>query len=410
MRPAAAYPITPPVTEPDPFQVLDGNRIRWRGRTLIHFSGCDYFRLSRHPKVLQAAAAGLRQSGLNVAASRLTTGNHPVHTELEEQLARFFHAPAALLLSNGYATDTVVAQALAGEFSHVLLDARAHPALRDAALQCDCPVLVFAHRSAAELERAAGRCGPHARLLLMTDGMFSQDGSVAPLKDYLAVLPSDAMVLVDDAHGAGVLGAMGRGTPEHEGVSRRRVIQCVTLSKAMGAYGGAVLCSRRLRERIVERSRAFVGGTALPPPLAHAALASLRILQGGGAARERLQRNADLVKNALRHAGHPVPDFPGPIVAVHTTGKETGRLHRQLLAAGIYPPLLEYPGVAQGLFRFVISSEHSRDQLDRLIAVLVRFKGAGRSGAGKGTGQTKAGSPGRPGTQQGRPPRRPRGR
>jgi glycine C-acetyltransferase/8-amino-7-oxononanoate synthase len=401
---------TQPVTEPDPLQVLDDNRVRWRGRVLIHFSGCDYFRLSRHPAVLRAAVAGLRGSGLNVAASRLTTGNHPVYGELEARLARFFGAPAALLVSNGYVTSTVVAQALAGEFSHVLLDERGHPALRDAALHCECPVRIFPHRSTAGLERAAGRCGPHARLLVMTDGMFSQDGSVAPLRDYLKVLPPNATLLVDDAHGAGVLGRTGRGTPEHERIGRRRLIQCVTLSKAFGAYGGAVLGSRALRQRILEHSRALVGSTALPPPLAHAALASLKMLQHGQAMRLRLHRNADSVKQALRRAGFDVPDCPGPIVAVQTTRPETPQLRRELLTAGIYPPLLRYPGAAQGLFRFVISSEHTRDQLDRLIAALIRFRGAGRPGAGTGIARTTAGPIRRPGSPSDRQPRPPRAR
>lgn len=380
------------MTEPDQFQVLDGNRVRWHGRTLVHFSGCDYFRLSRHPAVLRAAHSGLRTSGLNVAASRLTTGNHPVYDEIETGLVNFFAAPAALLVSNGYVTSTVVAQALAGEFSHVLIDQRAHPALRDAALHSDCPVFAFAHRSTAELERAVHRCGPHARLLLMTDGMFAQDGAVAPLKEYLKLLPPDATLLVDDAHGAGILGANGRGTHEQQRISRRRLIQCVTLSKAFGAYGGAVLCSRQLRRRILERSRTFAASTALPPSLAHAALASLRVLRRGRSMRQRLHRNADAVKDALRRAGFEIPGFPGPVVSIQTAGKGTAVLRRQLLDAGTYPPLLKYPGAPEGLFRFAISSEHTRDQLEGLIAALICFKGEGRSGAGTGTGRTIAGS------------------
>lgn len=410
MRVLALSSITQPVTETDPLQVLDGNRVRWRGRTLIHFSGCDYFRLSRHPRILLAAADGLRKSGLNVAASRLTTGNDPIHDELENALAKFFAAPTTVLLSSGYATGTVVAQALAGQFSHVLLDERAHPALQDAALHCDCPVLVFNHRSTSAVERAVSRCGPHARLLLMTDGMFAQDGAVAPLKQYLTVLGSDAMLLVDDAHGAGVLGASGRGTPQQQGVSRRRLIQCVTLSKAFGAYGGAVLCTRELRQRIWERSRAFAGSTALPPALAHAALASLKTLQRDHSLRERIQSNTVRVKDALRGMGFEVPDHPGPIAMIQTTGQATDRLRRQLLNAGIYPPLLNYPGAIQGTFRFAISSDHTDEQLDQLIACLTRFKGGGRSVAGRGTGRTRAGSPNPPGTPLGRRHRRPRGR
>jgi 7-keto-8-aminopelargonate synthetase-like enzyme len=386
------------MTIPEPLQQMERTYVRWRGRKLVYFSGCDYFRLASHPAVLKAAADGLKQFGLNVAASRLTTGHHEIYGQLEAQLAKFFGAPDALLVSGGYPTSTVVAQALANcsrrreeaddacgaggppphvggygdcGFSHVLLDERAHPALLDAAAHFGCPILKFKHRDAEDLKRTVARCGRGARFMVLTDGMFSHDGSTAPLKAYLKVLPRDAQLLVDDAHAAGVLGATGKGTLEHEGVSRQRIIQCVTLSKAFGVYGGAVLGTRELRERILARSRAFIGCTPLPLPLANAALASVKILSRGGKLRARLHGNAEYVKTALRRAGVEVPELSGPIIAIHPRSEaETRALRRRLLAAGIYPPFLKYAGAEQGFFRFVISSEHPRAQLDELVAVL----------------------------------------
>jgi len=207
--------------------------------------------------------------------------------------------------------------------------------------------------------------------MLLTDGMFSYNGSTAPLKAYLKVLPRDAQLLVDDAHGAGVLGATGKGTLEYEGVSRQRIIQSVTLSKAFGVYGGAVLGTRELRQRILARSRAFLGSTPLPLPLANAALQSIKILSGDKKLRVKLYRNAEYVKAALRRAGVEIPKLPGPIIAIHTrSDAETLALRRRLLAAGIYPPYLRYAGAEKGYFRFVISSEHARAQLDKLVAAL----------------------------------------
>ena len=252
----------------EPLQPAGRNHVLLRGRKLLHFSGCDYFRLASHPVVQQAAADGLKTLGLNVAASRLTTGHHPIYEKLESALAQFFGAPDALLLPGGYQTSTVVAQALAGEFTHAFLDERAHSALRDAAMHLNCAVVPFLHRDAASLKRLIRSVGLKARILLLTDGMFAHDGSAAPLRDYLKVLPRTAKLLVDDAHGAGVLGAKGQGTLEHEGVGRSRIIQCVTLSKAFGVYGGAVLGSGTLRGKILSRSRAFIGCTPLPLPLA----------------------------------------------------------------------------------------------------------------------------------------------
>ncbi len=389
------------MTRLEPLQQVDRNFVWWRGRKLVYFSGCDYFRLARHPAVLQAAAAGLKRFGLNVAASRLTTGHHKIYEMLERQLADFFDAEEALLLSSGYLTGTVVAQALAGTFSHALVDERAHPALLDAANQLNCPVLKFKHRDADDFARAVARCGRGARLVVLTDGMFAHDGSAAPLKAYLKMLPPDGLLLVDDAHGAGVLGETGRGTPEYEGVAnflkggraaaaarsgaaappppRRgpQIIQCVTLSKAFGVYGGAVLGPHDLREKILKRSRAFIGSTPLPPPLASAALQSVKLLgRHGKKLRRCLNQNAAFVKTALRTAGWEIPDTTGPIVPLHAkTESEARALEKHLLAAEIYPPFVKYPGGdASGYFRFVISSGHSRAQLNRLIAALAAFK------------------------------------
>src|ERR1017187_5076278 len=164
------------MTEPEPLQQLDRTCVLWRNRKLIYFSGCDYFRLASHPAVLKAARAGLSKFGLNVAASRLTTGNHKIYQALEKELAKFFAAGDALLLSSGYMTNLAVAQALAGQFSHALVAARAHPALLDAANWLECPVIKFKHRDADDFSKTIARCGCGARPIVLTDGMFSHDG------------------------------------------------------------------------------------------------------------------------------------------------------------------------------------------------------------------------------------------
>ncbi|HVU99950.1 MAG TPA: pyridoxal phosphate-dependent aminotransferase family protein, partial [Verrucomicrobiae bacterium] len=205
------------MTVPEPLQQVDRTFVNFRGHKFSYFSGCDYFRLSSHPSVVKALQEGARKFGISVSASRLTTGNHKLYQQLEAKLAGFFGAEAALLTSGGYLTNLTAAQALAGEFSHVLIDERAHPSVSDASRFVEAPVLTFRHRDSRDLERAVRRCGPGAKLLLMTDGMFSHDGSAAPLDEYFQVLPKDAWVFVDDAHGAGVLGETGKGAPELAG-------------------------------------------------------------------------------------------------------------------------------------------------------------------------------------------------
>ena len=362
--------------ESEPLQFTGDNEVRRRQRTLLYFSGCDYFRLSRNPKVALALRNSLAKDGLSVAASRRTTGNHKSYARLETQLATFFGAETALVLPDGYLAPIAATQALAGEFTHALMDEFAHGALADAARMLDCPVIKFKHRNVLDLARALVKCGRNARPLILTDGMFSHDGSVAPLRKYLKLLPPNGMILVDDAHGVGVLGATGKGSLEHEGVGRKKIIQCATLSKAFGVYGGVVLATRRLRGTIMERSGSFIGTTPLPLPLAGAALASLNLLQRDRSRRKRLFRNLAYIRTALRRAGWEISETPGPIVRLPAMNElEAGDLKKRLLTADIYPPFLKYgSSSATGFFRLVISSEHTEAQLDRLISVLMAFK------------------------------------
>jgi 7-keto-8-aminopelargonate synthetase-like enzyme len=339
-----------------------------RGRKLAYFAGCDYFRLASHPKVLRAVHEGLDRFGLNVAASRKTTGNHRLYGQLESALAQFFQSESAVLVSNGYMTNLVVAQALAGDFTHVLIDERSHSCLANAAKLMGCPVLPFRHREPAAAVAAARKAGRNARLLLLTDGLFSHSGETAPLDEYRRQLPESVTFLVDDAHGAGILGRHGRGTAEQLGIPTERVIQTVTLSKAFGVYGGAVIGPRELRRKIISRSRLFVGNTPLPLPLAAGALAALEIIRTDPRLRQRLVVNTARVKTPLAQAGFPINDGPGPIIPIiPIDARDAGRLRKRLLAAGIHPPLINYlGGPADAYFRFVISSEHTSAQLKSL--------------------------------------------
>lgn len=362
------------MTEAEPLQQTQRTYVRARGRKLIYFGGCDYFRLGSHPRILKAVAQGLKRYGLNVAASRVTTGNHELYPALERDLARFFGAESALLAPTGYITNLVVAQGLAGQFSHALLDERAHVALRDAAQLLNCPTLTFQHRNPESFAAALQRCGRGVRPIVLTDGMFSGDGAVAPLRAYQQLLPRDGWLLVDDAHGAGTLGRTGGGSVELAGAKRERLVQNITLSKAFGVYGGAILGPKSLRARLVS-SRLFVGSTPLPLPLAHAARQSVALLRADKSFRSRLGANAALVKSELRRSGFALPEAPGPIVRIQCgSRKESDRLRQALLEAHIHPPFINYHnGPKEGYFRFVISSEHTRPQLRALVQALAPF-------------------------------------
>jgi len=355
----------------DHLQQADRTYVWWRGRRLTYFGGCDYFRMSSHPAVLEAVRTGLDRFGLNAAASRKTTGNHAIYQELEKALADFFKVESAVLFSTGYFTNLGVVQSFEGDYTHVLADERAHLSLLDGARLLRCPIQFFPHRSASRAAAAARRWGRSARILLMTDGLYSHTSEVAPLNELLRCLPKNVTLLVDDAHGAGTLGPTGGGTLEFLGVRSPRIIRTITLSKAVGAYGGAVLGTRKICQQILARSHIFTGNTPLPFPLAHAALAALDVHRRDAGPRLRLAFNIRYVKSALIEGGLPVPDGPGPTVPIlPRNAAHAASLRRRLLAADIHPPFIHYPGNDSGYFRFALSSEHSRAQLDALIAVL----------------------------------------
>lgn len=358
--------------EPPAIQQVDRTYVRLGRRRLSYFAGCDYFRLASHSAVLRAVADGMNNFGLNVAASRMTTGNHPLFGELEQTLSRFFGVESATLVANGYVTNLIAAQALAGEFSHVLIDEKAHPSLKDAAPMLGVPVRAFKHRDAADLKRAATRKSKGVRFLVLTDGMFSGTGETAPLAAYLKVLPQTAWLLVDDAHGAGTMGGTGRGTVEVEQVPCSRVIQCITLSKAFGVYGGSVLGPAEVRNKILCKSRMFVGSTPLPLPLVHGAITSVRLLQSDKTLRQRLEGNISYVRSALEAAGLNFTSGAGPIISVVPKNAAHAKvLHKRCLARRVFPSFIHYPGGPEsGYFRFVLSSEHTRSQLDDLIDVI----------------------------------------
>ena len=326
----------------------------------MSFSGCDYLRLSWHPSVRQAAKDAIDEWGLDTAASRITTGDLALYRELEKSLARFFRAEAAVLTPSGYMAPIVAAQAMAGRFTHALLDDGSHGCLHDAAGMLGCPVVPFRHDDAEALAAAAHVCGTGAKLLVLAHGLSPLDGSVRPLDRYLAAVPSDAWMLVDDAHGAGVLGPKGRGVVGSLGLDQSRVVLTMTLSKAFGCHGGAVLGPRWLRASAFATSRAFGGGTPLPPPMAAAAMESVRIMQDSVPARARLAANAARAREVL--AGPDADPFlrPGPMFCVApATPEGLARLRRGLLDAGIFPPLIRYRnGPAGRFFRFEIGRAH----------------------------------------------------
>ena len=249
-------------------------------------------------------------------------------------------------------------------FRCLVIDEHAHASLKDAAHFFNCPIIQYKHRDPVHAAQGVARCGEFARIALLTDGVFTHDGHLAPLPELIRLLPSDGMLLLDDAHGAGVLGENARGTAEHFGVRDKRMIRSITLSKAFGAFGGAVLGTQQVCRKIVARSRLFAGSTPPPLPLAKAALYALAHIKRDAGLRARLKKNTEMI------------DREFPVMAiVPKSDSQTARLKRDLLKAGIFPSLIHYPGgLRAAYFRFAISSEHTPKQIERLLGVIRKYQ------------------------------------
>ncbi len=363
---------------PEPL-VPDGRtHVLWRGRRWIYFGGCDYFRMASHPATRRAAAEASRTYGLSVGASRVTTGNLPILVELELALARCLGAPRALLTASGALANLALAESLAGRFTHVLIDERAHPPLRDAISRMNARVWSFGHRDVAAVRTRVKRLPPEARCLLATDGMFPLDGALAPLAEYRKCLPRGATLWVDDCHAVGTLGATGAGSAEFWRLPSHHLIRTATLSKALGSFGGVILGTARDVEGVVRRSASFASTTPPPPAAAAAALEALHLLEADLEQRDRLRARVRVVRAAfvaagLAEAGADLSLGQSPIVGlVPRSTAESEQMRRRLVAAGIFPSLIRYPGGPPGgLFRFGISSEHTGGQIRALTGALI---------------------------------------
>lgn len=347
----------------EPLVQIDPCHVRWGRGVYVYFGGCDYLRLSFHPKIRGAVAGAVETLGLNVAASRKTTGNHPLYAKCETELSRFYKR-TAVLASSGYLTNLAAAQSLRSELSHLFYDERSHASMRDAIDLCGCKAIAFKHRDAADLARKMKRASGKKSAIL-TDGVFSHDGSLAPLDQY-ASYAQEAILWVDDSHSAGVFGPKGRGTLAHFGIPGGDHITTLTFSKAFGVYGGAILSSAGRIASIVEGSRILTGNTPLPLPLVAGVIESVRLLGRDNAPLQNLWGNIHAFREFL---GEVDPGWaPGPVYGHFPKSTvEREKLAASLKKRRIFPSFIRYPGgPPEGYFRFALSAAHTREQLGSL--------------------------------------------
>ena len=347
------------------------------GRRAVDFCSNDYLALARHPDIASAMAAAAVRHGAGSGASHLVAGHGIEHARLEEELALFTGRARALLFSTGYMANLAVVGALAGGGEQVLLDRLCHASLIDAALLCRARFKRFAHADAAAAERALAR-GDGTAALIATDGVFSMDGDLAPLAELARLSRAhDCWLVVDDAHGLGVLGATGRGSLEHCGLDEKAVPVLVgTLGKAFGTFGAFVAGAADVIELLLQKARPYAYTTALPQPIAAATRQALRIAAREPWRRERVLSLARRFSQAAQQLGVPLMASTTPIqpVLLGSTARVL-RAQEELLNAGFWVVAIRPPTVASGSsrLRVTLSAGHTEDQVDGLVEALGRI-------------------------------------
>jgi 8-amino-7-oxononanoate synthase len=350
-----------------------GAEILLDGKLAVDFSSNDYLGLACDSRLADAATALLQSDGTGAAAARLISGNHPVHTQLERELARFKGTEAALLFGSGYTANLGTIAALAGRRDVIYADALNHASLIDAARLSQAEVRVFPHLQLAALgEMLTEDLGKFRRRLIVVDGAFSMDGDLFPLDELVPLARKfGAWTYVDDAHGTAVLGENGRGSAEYFGVEGEIDVIMGTLGKALGAYGAFVAGSATLIEFLLHRARAFVFTTASPPALAAATLEALRIVRCESWRRDRLRQNARLLRRGLVAMGWTIEGGDdGYIIPVMLgSSDEVMRVGTALREGGYLVGAVRPPTVPMGTsrLRITVSAAHTPEQIDGLL-------------------------------------------
>lgn len=351
-----------------------GPRVTRDGRELWNFASNDYLGLATHPALAEAFIEGVKRYGAGAAASRLVSGSLPPHRALEEALAAAKGCEAALLFSSGYATATGCLPALAGKSDVLVLDKLCHACLIDGARLSGATIRVFPHNDVAKLERLLESLRakqPAARIVVVTESVFSMDGDLCPLREIVdAKDRHGALLFLDEAHAFGVLGPGGMGLAAELGLQGRVDFQMGTFSKAAGLSGGYLATGREWRDLLVNRARSFIYSTAPPPALAHAALAALALIRSaeGDALRQDLRANLA----ALAAPGHPSPVVPLVL------GENAAALAAasQLEDLGFLVPAIRFPTVPRGTarLRISLSARHPRPAVEALRDALKDWK------------------------------------
>lgn len=338
----------------------------------------NYLGLAEAPELANAAARAALQHGASSAASRLVSGSLPLHNELEQAVADWKGTETALLFNSGYAANTGIIPALAGRGDLIFSDRLNHASIVDGAILSGARLIRYPHNDLKALSQLLEQHQARGVRLIVSDGVFSMDGDLAQLK-LLAELATthNALLMVDDAHGGGLLGEQGRGAADLLGVADQIPLLMGTFGKALGSFGAYLACSQFMRDYLINHARSLIFSTSLPPSVLAASLASIQLVRSeqGNRLRKKLTANSSLLRGLLQQAGFQVLDGITPIIPLMVgDADKTCAFSNQLLQEGLFVQGIRPPTVPQGTSRLrcTVMASHTKEQLEFAAATMVK--------------------------------------
>ena len=348
---------------------------RFDGHEVINLSSNNYLGLTTHPKLKKRALEAIEKYGVGSGAVRTIAGTMSLHMALEEKIAQFKHVEASVVFQSGFTANAGTVQALLTKEDIIISDELNHASIIDGCRLSRAEIKVFPHKDVDACEKILKEISGHkGRKLLITDGVFSMDGDIAPLPALVELAEKyGCIMMIDDAHSSGVLGKNGRGTVDHFGLHGRVDVQVGTLSKAIGALGGYVCSTRDAIEFLYHRARPFLFSTSHPPSVAATCLAAFEVLDEEPQLVQQLWSNTKFFKAGLQKLGFNTGVSETPITPVIVGDAALAHeFSRQLFAEGVFAQSLGFPTVPQGKARIrtIVTATHTQEELTRALGIL----------------------------------------
>ncbi len=360
-----------------------GGRVRMNGKEVVNLSSNNYLGLANHPKVVEAARKAIDEWGVGAGAVRWIGGTMTVHDELERRLAKFKHTEAVLVFTSGFTANSGTIPAVVTDKDVIISDELNHASIIDGVRLSSAKYkksegYVYAHKDMEQLEQILKNTQKFEKRMIITDGVFSMDGDIAPLPDIVRLAEQyDAFVMVDDAHASGVLGKNGAGSTSHFDLYGRVDIQLGTLSKALGVVGGYIAGSAALKDWLINRGRPYLFSTAHPPAVAAGLIAAIDVMENDPEPMKRLWDNTRWWKASLAEAGFDTMGSETPITPVYVGDEAKAQeMERALWDEGVYALAIVFPTVARGKARIrsMPSAAHSREDLEFALQAFKRVR------------------------------------